>query len=133
MGYDQERYHTKIFAIDPVEITLTSTGDHVEFQFPYSVAVWRWGVRLSTTLNSTGNVVLALKDSDATERATCSIATGKAAKETELNDDEDYTTPAIFSDGLVTVNVKTAATSAGKGYVVLYVSEDFSGTTGSAA
>jgi hypothetical protein len=88
---------------------------------------------VSTTFNSSVSSVLALKDSDGTERATLTIATGTAAKTTELTSDTDYSTPAVFSDGLVTINLKTAATTAGKGYVILFVSEDYTGTTATAA
>jgi len=129
MGFADERYQSKKPYVHPIELDCSgATATEFTLDFGMPVTLRKLGFQVSTTFNSTGDTVISVKNSSGTEKATLNIPTGTAAK-SQLNSDE-LGTPASsgaieFSDGIVALCLKTAATTAGKGYFYLLLNEMF--------
>lgn len=129
MGALDERYQVKTPYVHPIELDCAgSPATMFTLDFGMPVTLRKLGFQVTTTFNSTADTVVSVKDSSGTEKATLNIPSATADK-TQLNS-LDLGTPGSsgaieFDDGKIALVLKTAATTAGKGYFYLLLNEMF--------
>jgi len=129
-GYSNERHFTRECFVYPVSEDLSGSADalaSVNVGGGKPIKVYNVGFILTTTVDSSADAVVEFNSSADVELATLNLPTTSAAGTTVLKS-ADFTTPAIFANGIVKFGIKTAATSAGAGYYYIWYSESYSAT-----
>lgn len=126
--YSDDRYRVMIpFELNS-ELNLATGTALFTITLPYAVTVRAIGLRVTTQFNSTADAVLALDTSADVEKTTLNVPTGTAAGTMYWrNASSAYTDLGVrtinFTDGIIKVRLKTAASTAGKGYLLLILNE----------
>lgn len=121
--YAEGRYNTFLPVLIPIELNLAgSPADQHTLTMPFGFDIRYAKFLCTTSLNSSVDPVIAFKNSTPAEVATFTIPKATAAKADANSTDYGHRINT-FANGICTINLKTAATSAGKGYLMLLLRE----------